>query len=176
LVRAQKLRLAATDLFVEKAQGFLTRRGLRLAYYGAYCAGLAFASLAVGVAVLTSLPTLKDTIGAATATVLVVRAAGLGAFLAGLVGLLIYLTRTLFHEASVMFNRRHSLRFGRLFVYLSGDPVTVDDLEKAFGWSGDYASAFLRMKHVGPQGVQGVAEKAIDALGKAATRGKADAT
>lgn len=46
----------------------------------------------------------------------------------------------------MLFSRRHSLRFGRLFVYLMSDKMTREDLEVIFNWNTEFSTAFKDIK------------------------------
>jgi hypothetical protein len=155
-------RLAATDVFVEKAQGILTSRSRKLFASGAACALLATSVLLAGAVALYKAPQPAGNIEAAAATLVILRNAAIGAFIAGGAGFLIYLSRALFHESTVLLNRRHALRFGRLYVYLCPDAVTIDTLERAFKWTGEFATAFRDMRHELPKGVVDLGVKAFD--------------
>jgi hypothetical protein len=157
----RRLKLAAVDLFVEKVQQVLSWRGRTLAGVAVLCAWVTLTSLVAGAYVLNRRPHYVP-MSVADATVHIAEATARGAFLVAIPAFFIYLTRTLLHESSVQFNRRHAIRFGRLFVYLSGDPINIQDLDKAFNWSGEYESAFKAIKHDGPQGLTGLAGKLAD--------------
>ena len=55
------------------------------------------------------------------------------------------LSKTLFHEAMVLLNRRHSLRFGQMYIDLKGKDVELKDLISAFQWDSIYSSAFKKL-------------------------------
>lgn len=56
------------------------------------------------------------------------------------------LARAFFHEATVLFNRRHSIRFGRVHVYLKDGDMRHDELMDAFGWNFEPKSAFMKIR------------------------------
>jgi hypothetical protein len=66
-------------------------------------------------------------------------------FLAGIV-VPIGIARAFFHEASVLYARRHALRFGRLFVHLNDGDVTSDQLKDMFSWNMQPSSAFAKIE------------------------------
>ena len=70
-----------------------------------------------------------------------------------------------FHEGTVLFSRRHSLRFGRLFVYLMSDHMKREDLEAVFNWNAEFSTAFRDIR------AEGIAKspllKVIEALSPA---------
>ena len=55
---------------------------------------------------------------------------------------LVSLSRALLHEGTVLYSRRHSLRFGRLFVYLMSDKMSREDLVAVFNWNAEFSTAF----------------------------------
>jgi hypothetical protein len=156
--------LAATDLFVEKAQQVLTSRAERNFRWGVVTTIAIVTILSVGgvVAGITLLrPPPKDT---ATSVVVLrlLQSTGFGAFLYATVKYLIGLARSFFHENQALLNRRHSLRFGRLYVYLMNGNVGLADLTEAFQWNAESGSAFL---HIDPSTtVESLFHKVLDTL------------
>lgn len=148
---------AATDLFVEKAQQHLTRRA------GFHVVG-AFVSGGVGIIVialawyyanyhtigafLSEIGETKTTLDTFIFLMWAFRTAVLGGLALAFVYFAVALCRAFLHEASTLYGRRHSLRFGRLIIYLqyakANERVTinVEELEKAFGWNLVASSAF----------------------------------
>jgi hypothetical protein len=148
---AVRFRLAATDAFVEKAQHRLTARATRLARIGVATAIAAFVILlltAIGV-YSSDVPNVAD--GFAL-TVFILRTLTVGGFIGGAAYWLVALSRALFHESTVLLTRRHSLRFGRLSVYLHDGQLDADALLKTFRWSDEVSSAFLDVR---PDAVKG---------------------
>jgi len=142
-------KLAATDVFVEKAQRFLTTRARNLLISGILASILAISILVfVGKEIfdkkifgefgLTEGKEFSNYL----LTIIIVKSTSAGAFVIAAVYFLISLSRALFHEATVLYNRRHALRFGRLYVYMRNGDVGFDDLEKAFKWNDEFTSAF----------------------------------
>lgn len=133
-------KLVATDVFVEKAQFKLTQRAelsLKLAKSClALCAAIAGGFLWWVSAGPLADPALLPKPGESAYWIYVIlRTLTVGAvFLAG-----IYITSSLakgfLSEWSMLMNRRHALRFGRLTVYLKDAKVSVEELTDAFGWN-----------------------------------------
>ncbi len=144
------MKLAATDIFVEKAQGFLTSRGSWLYAIGALTSTITIAFLA-GVAwhlyTADPLKLLQTTTSSADVSrsylvVLILKSTSAGGLVVGIAYFLVSLSRALLHEATVLYSRRHSLRFGRLFVYLMSESMTREDLELVFNWNAEFSTAF----------------------------------
>jgi hypothetical protein len=118
LDRANSFQLAATDLFVEKAQTHLTLRAYKYSF-----AGIVFALTCLVILGVIVYEAAKVDIAAySTSWMLVILFALRSAGIAGFAGAAVYfcasLSRAFFHEATTLYNRRHALRFGRLFIYL----------------------------------------------------------
>jgi hypothetical protein len=148
-----KLFIAAADLFIEKAQVQLTIRARALALLGigvlAVAAGLSAYFAIHIITTLDASPKHNDGMNAADIVVFVVRSGGFGGFAGGIIYFLAQIAKSLFHEAIVLFNRRHALRFGRLFVYSTGKDVSLGDLQKAFKWTDEFDTAFRHIKTEG---------------------------
>jgi hypothetical protein len=144
------LKLAATDIFVEKAQGFLTERGKTLYRAGIVTSGAAIVLLLAAAALvyhadvksLLGITKSSDTVSNQYLTTLLFKSTTAGAFIAAVAYFLVSLSRALLHESTVLYSRRHSLRFGRLFVYLKSDEMTREDLEAVFNWNAEFSTAF----------------------------------
>ena len=180
------LQLATIDVYVEKAQDYLTQRAKTNEFWavlasfsalvvmgGAACAG-AYTLLLHGdpcPSVLGPSPT-PDQINAAirggiqnhcvypqTAwTDLLFAYLGKATILGLLLGIAYFfvaLARALFHEATILKNRRHSVRLGRMYLHLKVlsanseeglakviGQFSVDDLERCFGWNLETSTAF----------------------------------
>jgi len=167
LTRDQLFALAATDLFVEKAQRVLTRRYHRLLAMGIIASIVTFGVLAFAVTV--AFVQLRDPIDDNVLTskyALVLRvfqATALAAFILVAVKLLISFSRSFFHEAITLVERRHALRFGRLYVYLRRGEVADSMLEEAFQWNKDARTSFLDIR---PEAVaETLLHKTLDVLG-----------
>jgi hypothetical protein len=152
------LELSATDLFVEKVQNKLTERGNQHHLLGtAYSYAVFFALLLALLYLLAFAPqgytlTWPGLLGRIAANGAVV-----GIFL-GAAFFLGSLARSHLHEATVLFNKRHMVRLGRLFLYLkfaglSGaalmqakEKLNVEDIERAFGSVHETSTAFKTIK------------------------------
>ncbi len=146
----QLFALAATDVFVEKAQRVLTRRAIALYVSG----GIAiFVTVVILIAATLFIahqlnqPVDEKIIQSTRALILrLFQATALSAFVLAAVKLLVSLTRSFFHEALSLFERRHALRFGRLYVYLKKGAITDKRLEEAFQWNKESRTSFLDLK------------------------------
>jgi hypothetical protein len=144
------VKLAAADVFVEKAQKFLTNRGDQLYSWGKVTACCAVLVMLIVASFLTLWPATRF-LGVTTAdakisnaylAVVILKATTAGGFFAGIIYFLVSLSMAFFHEGTVLFSRRHSLRFGRLFVYLMSDRMKREDLEAVFNWNAEFSTAF----------------------------------
>lgn len=157
--------LSSTDVFVEKALYHLEERARSYRYWAVsmlFCAGVG-----IGGALLYYM--LVDPIAADITRAISWNYVGLVMFVlrsatvAALFGYTVYIfvsfSRAFFHEATILRNRSHSLRFGRLFVYLKFGGIlnaeeltktradlTVRDLEEAFGWNIESSTAFKEIR------------------------------
>lgn len=133
LGRRNSFQLAAADVFVEKAQVHLTERGTQFYIYGSLCAVLAVAVTAGAFALIYIFDpsALIKNLGEPTSTnyswfvlVYFIKTAVLGGLSGGLIYFLAALSRAFFHEGTLIFARRHAIRFGRMYLYLKyGAPV-----------------------------------------------------
>lgn len=167
------LRLAATDVFVEKAQHHLTFRGAASYLISAmFMAGTVviaclFVRWVSGAFVLGNTVVDPQTEIRTGPLILMIleRLAAAAVFLSG-----IYLTasfaKAFLHEGTILFSRRHALRFGRLYVYLSDGKITSEELFEAFGWNIAPTTAFSKIH---PELVtKGIVGQLGDALEKTA--------
>ena len=174
LAAAQELRnrnipndfkLATVDVFVEKAQKQLSDRATSFRKWGALTAVAALVLIGVGIWRLSAVNWKEQLNGLDSANswhmaLLALRSSTLAGLYAGAVVFLIFISRALLHEMVVLYQRRHALRFGRLFIYLHPDRITVDELQKAFNWNAEYRSAF---KDIHAEKImQGVPGKVLD--------------
>jgi hypothetical protein len=144
------LKLAATDIFVEKAQVALTSRAKQLSWVGVGTSCTALVLLLCGCKYVYAQDPLSilhtasssDGVSPAYLTVVILRSTTAGGLFLGSIYLLASLSYALFHEATVLYSRRHSLRFGRLFVYLMKSQISREDLEKVFDWNAEFSTAF----------------------------------
>jgi len=141
--------LAATDVFVEKAQLALTIRAKKMVY-GGIAAGI-FGTLllivaAIYVGYLDNSQSNATQYNYYTFTIKLIRMTTLSAFILGAVVWLLGLSKSLLHEAMVLYNRRHALRFGRLFLYTQNGNANLEKITDSFEWNSEYTSAFKDLK------------------------------
>lgn len=147
--KVELLNLAATDVFVEKAQHRLTTRAKKFMWWGGITGGVAVLTLLCAASLLLATPPDKLLGGKTDVYHLiaaVIRAISIGGFVGGAVYFLGGLSSALIHEAVVLLNRRHALRFGRLSVYLQGGKVDPAMLHDLFRWNDEFSSAFKTIK------------------------------
>ncbi|MGY2876361.1 hypothetical protein ACVW00_003551 [Marmoricola sp. URHA0025 HA25] len=145
--RETLFRLAAVDLFVEKAQAVLTARARRMSRAGAaasFAAVLALLGLSLYIAFHTTRE--RDVLTTNELVIRVVSAISLGAIVLVAVKYMIALARSFFHESVTLLSRRHALRFGRMYLYLNPKDVKLDHLREAFDWNRGGESSFLDIK------------------------------
>jgi hypothetical protein len=126
LGRANPFQLAATDIFVEKAQIHLTQRAKLNAYLGGALAFLCLLVVAAAVIGLAKVDGLRYVADWSHVVVFALRGAAIAGLVGGAVYFLASLSRAFFHESTTLFNRRHALRFGRMYIYLKYGE-SVDD-------------------------------------------------
>jgi hypothetical protein len=51
-------------------------------------------------------------------------------------------SKAMLDQSERLYERRHALRQGRLFVHLNDGKLTIDQMEKAFKWNESQANAF----------------------------------
>jgi hypothetical protein len=169
-------RLAATDLFVEKAQAILTERGWTLTTSGVICTAIGVAILVGGASVLQQSADPPDTLSVPAMMVRILKGAAIGGFFLGAAGFVLYLAKAMFHEATQLFSRRHALRFGRLYLYLTdGEIRKFDHMERAFQWTGEFSTAFKDIKYELPRGTLGDVSKVVQKIGEAAKSSRSGA-
>ncbi|HLP60900.1 MAG TPA: hypothetical protein VK186_18810 [Candidatus Deferrimicrobium sp.] len=144
------LMLAATDVFVEKAQRLLTKRARSLLIYGVFTATLAFGVILFSLCFLKKLDPFEfvkaNEVNGYILTILLMKATSISALILGAIYLLVAIARALFHEGLALFSKRHALRFGRLYIYLNAGKINFKDLEEAFKWNEDFSTAFKDIK------------------------------
>jgi hypothetical protein len=148
LTTDQEFILAATDLFVEKAQMVLTRRSNRLIWAGMATIFLTFGILLGTTGFLVwqlSIP-IKPNLSVNELILRIFQSIAFSAYILVAVKYLISLGRSFYHEASSLRERRHALRFGRLFMYQRKGEVTLEELQEAFQWNMISTSSFQDMK------------------------------
>lgn len=177
------MEIAATDVFVEKAEHALTTRSAKMRRMSRACLGFLLTVVLLGLAVLFGLVPegLAHESGSTQSTVLSAlhNFAVIGIFL-GLVYLGASLLRAYLHEATVLENRVHSLRLGRLYIYLKlasvedgdlghmRDTLAAADIERIFGWNIESSTAF---KDIRPEYMtKSVVGQIVDAVSKITQR------
>jgi len=160
-INQHHIEVAATDLFVEKAQVYLTWRARFLTFVGSFAAVFNPSIYSKVFIEKYDIKSVKDkgveTISYKGLTknqftyifyLMLLRNSAIGGAFIAAAGFLVYISRSCFHEATILYNRRHALRFGRLFVYLktAGNVFTIDELETAFKWTDEYSTAFKELK------------------------------
>ncbi len=163
-------RLAAVDLFVEKAQAVLTARARRMSRAGALSSLVAVAALtglSGYIAIQAAQP--AEQISQNELILHVVSAISLGAIVLVAVKYLIALARSFFHESVTLLSRRHALRFGRMYLYLNPGDVELQHLLDAFDWNRGGESSFLDIKpgEIGQTPYSTLAKSLGDALAHA---------
>jgi hypothetical protein len=144
--------LATTDIFVEKAQLHLTRRARHKYVLAVIFSILSLALL--GAFLVAAWQRLDEFQWSQyhgihwpeTLLFLTLKIAASGVCFAAIY-FCAALTRAFLHEATILLNRRHAIRFGRLIVYLSrGQGLDIKTVMDAFGWNLETRSAFLGLK------------------------------
>ncbi|WP_300682008.1 hypothetical protein [Nocardioides sp.] len=172
-------RLAAVDLFVEKAQRVLGKRAARMSIAGTMASAaavLAVGALSYYIAVHAASP--PPTIGRNELILRVVSAISLGGVVLVAVKYFVALARSFFHESVTLLSRRHALRFGRMYLYLNPTDVTLEHLKDAFDWNRGGESSFLDIRpgEIGQTPYTAIAQAIGDAMGAAFAKGFESAT
>lgn len=173
-------KLSASDAFVEKAQYMLTKRAARLNWFGAISILFAFLIFVMSAYFLynnmfinhfsvdgfeKAFPSISGT----QLSLMLFQSTAVGGFIAAASALLIMVGRACLHEATILLNRRHALRFGRLYLNLTlgKSSLSVEEknfseqLMKMFMWNEEFSTAFKHMSH---DLVKGLDKKILDAL------------
>jgi hypothetical protein len=147
----QIFKLASTDLFVEKAQIVLTRRSNNLMWAGGVSVFVTF--ILLGLMTYGAHNQIKQDItdisSSTTPYPLIIRIFQTTAYSGfGIIAIryLIALARSFFQEATNLRERRHALRFGRLYIYLTKGEADFEKLEEAFQWNKASSTSFLDVK------------------------------
>jgi hypothetical protein len=147
LTKDELFALASTDVFVEKAQSVLTRRSSQMILSGILATAATSVILIYAIVQVLSQTSLSaEKLTWPLVTVRLFQTTALGAFLLIGVKLLVHLSRSFFHEGLALLERRHAMRFGRLYVYLAKGKVDLRKLEAAFHWNKETRTSFLDMK------------------------------
>jgi hypothetical protein len=163
-------RLAAVDLFVEKAQAVLTARARRMSRAGIVVSGVAVVALvALSVYIAFHANNSPQNLDRNQLILQIVSAVSLGAIVLVAVKYMVALARSFFHESVTLLSRRHALRFGRMYLYLNHDDVDLKNLRKAFDWNRGGDSSFLDIKpgEIGQTPYSVLATSIADAIEKA---------
>ena len=135
-------RLAATDVFVEKAQRLLSHRAQILMFAGTITAAISVLGMIAVAWWIGENGLIRHTPPRELLAITILKSSSAGALITAAFYLLVSLTRALLHEGTTLYARRHSLRFGRLYVYLNDGDIKFKDLKDAFQWNAEYKSAF----------------------------------
>jgi hypothetical protein len=137
------------DIFVEDAIFHLTERAKLFYWYAGSCVFLAIAVLIAGIYFVVQgaqdIPKVLDVEHLVIRIFSSLAIAGL--VLVAAKGLL-FLIRAFLHEATRLLERRHALRFGKLFFYLKLGKnfdcidLTLKDIQEAFQWNKETSTAF----------------------------------
>ena len=171
-------RLAAVDLFVEKAQDVLTHRARNMVRAGiatSVGAVAALITLSVFIARHAGDVPYDHTLNINVLVLRVVSAISLGAIVLVGVKYFVALARSFLHESVTLLGRRHALRFGRMYVYLNAGnkEMKLEDLREAFQWNIGGDSSFLDIKpeEIGKTPWSALAQSLGPALEKAVEKG-----
>ncbi len=174
--RAYLTKLVSTDLFVEKAQRFLTDRSNELFRLGI---GSLIAAVAVLlIAAYVAYNFLHDSPpdpGHLTGYVLALRffqAAAFTTFVLSSVYVLQNFAKSFYHEGTKLRERRHALRFGRLYMYLDGATIDIKEYERIFDWNRDTTTAFQQIKDIPLETLQAKIVAMIPEMIKASKAGE----
>lgn len=144
LTPKQQFNLATIDIFVEKAQFVLTRRSNRLFNLGAFSiSGVIVLLIGAYVVAFQISSVTNNDISTNLLILKIFQSVALSAYIYVTVKYLIALGRSFLHEASVLRERRHALRFGRLYAYLKKGDVTLKELQNSFDWNRTTNTSFL---------------------------------
>lgn len=141
------------DIFVEDAICHLSSRARTFYFMASICILLAIVVLVGGVKIIVdSRPSDKANIDNAQLIIKIFSSLAIGGLVLVAAKGLLSLIRAFLHEATRLLERRHALRFGKLFFYLKlGDGfesinLTLKDIQEAFQWNKETSTAFLDMK------------------------------
>jgi hypothetical protein len=169
--------LAATDVFVEKAQKAISERAKSYLKVGGFVS-LITSTLMIATAVFLYSNIKKDLpadLAPLPFCIMVIKMATVGALIGGVGYFLIGIARAFLHEGTALYDRRHALRFGRLYVYLTGGNVKLPELEAAFNWNKEIYTAFkdIRADKATKSVVQLISEMGVEAIKTGAVAVKA---
>lgn len=142
-ISERSFEVAATDVFVEKAQVILTSRAKMFFWIAGLITFINIAMLAIIIFLLEERWTVDTNVtNGFVFTLMIIRNVTIATIILAIAYVLVSLARAFFHEGLVLYNRRHALRFGRLYVYLKKDKINFKDLEEAFKWNTEFSTAF----------------------------------
>ena len=148
-----RIKLATTDIFVEKAQLHLTRRATHKYWLAIMCSVLIVCLLLYffffatkGFFDLLSNPKQYNDLNAYSFTLILFQKLLISGVVFAGTYFLASMIRALLHEATTLLNRRHAMRFGRLIVYLKNGEVDEQTIRDNFGWNLDMPTAFLGLR------------------------------
>lgn len=140
--------LAVTDLFVEKAQAFLEQRAESYQRSGKRAHRIACVTIFIGaVFACQQMVNLQGDYAKSwlALTTMFTRAfTAYGMVVLAAVGLWRY-GKAMLDQAERLYERRHALRQGRLFVHLNDGKLSIDEMEKAFKWNESQENAFANI-------------------------------
>lgn len=129
--------LAAGELFTEKAQIFLADRAQQYYLWGSLYVICAIFSLCLGIVVIAYANTpkfIQDIVSVmkekditfAVVAIYFIRSIAIGGLFGGIIYYFASLSKAYFHEGTVLFNRRHATRLGRLYMIIRyGEPKST---------------------------------------------------
>jgi hypothetical protein len=141
-------RLAAADVFVEKAQLVLAQRA-RVMWRAGIVSTVSAVALLIGLSafVVWRAEAISSTSIAANLLILGIVEMATAAIIVFVgVRYLLTLSRAFFRENVAVVARQHGLGFGRLYVYTNPDAVRLRDLQDAFGLDLESTPIFLDVK------------------------------
>ena len=145
------MRMVATDLFVEKAQRFLTERSDQSFKFG-HIASFAIVPILIIAVCLVYISIqhelLPKDINGYILFLRLVQASTLATFVLVAVYILYDFARAFYHEGTRLRERRHALRFGRLYVYLKKDKFDIKEFEEIVDWNRDTTTVFQQLKNI----------------------------
>jgi hypothetical protein len=146
------LQLAATDMFVEKAQARLDEKAEMYHYWAKRCGAMTALSLAFAIMLIwkndpaAMLRNLPSPITGISVTIVALRSLSLAGFMGAVAFFFGALCKSFLHEAAVLQHRRHAISFGRLYVYLMKGNVDPRWLRILFRWNEEFGSSFVKIK------------------------------
>jgi hypothetical protein len=140
--------LAVTDLFVEKAQAFLEDRADSYQRSGKIARWMASA-IVFGGAVLAWQQMISHHSDIAASWLALASSftrafTAYGMVVLAAVGFWRY-SKSMLDQSERLYERRHALRQGRLFVHLNDGKLTIDEMERAFKWNESHENAFAHI-------------------------------